>query len=81
VIPQLEKLLDKINERIVDNDAKMIAGTCGGGNSIDGQMVNYRVAVIMRRELLRLREEARKIIGEEDLEDEAPVETEPETEV
>lgn len=47
----IEDALQKLRDIRASFQAKMIAGTCGGGASIGGQMVNYRASVIANVEL------------------------------
>lgn len=50
----IEDVLTKLELIQEDYQNKMIAGVCGGGHTVEGQMVNYRAAVMVSKELGRV---------------------------
>lgn len=50
----IDDVLTKLKDIRASQQVRMCAGTCGGGTTIEGQMVNYRVAVVVNSELSKI---------------------------
>jgi hypothetical protein len=64
-----KRLIEYVETQIRANDDKILSGTCGGGDTIDGQMVNYRAAVMLRRSLHRFKDQVVAIISGGEIEE------------
>lgn len=67
-IAYIQNLLDGYAKKICD-------GSCGGGETIEGQMVNYRVAVALRRNLLRIKENIETIFAGGEIDDDGEIDS------
>lgn len=60
-----EDIIDLFDQIIEGFAKRIVEGKCGGGETIDGQMVNYRSAVNSRQHIIKIRNKVAEIIAKE----------------
>jgi hypothetical protein len=64
--PQADAVLKYIDKLVQAHDDRLLRGASGGGDPMQNQWINYRVDVVTRRNLLKIKDGVNEIFkGEE----------------